>query len=335
MKVIYCKTLWGVTREMGNCPSGYASLFARIKADGFQAVETPVWMIEDPAAFRAALDALDMHYVAMINTCTPDAARGPGATHARPSQALADHCASFEEQVAAAAALKPIKINSHSGCDAWPLATARAFFTHALAVEQRAGLQICHETHRGRVLFNPWVTRDLCREFPALKLCADLSHFCVVAERVFHDGDEDWKAVMAEVARATKHIHARVGYAQGPQVPDPRAPEYLDALEHHERWWDAILGALGPARARANRFCSREAHHFCCAPVPLSPPPLFAAAQAEQGNAVMTLEPEHGTDGYQQRLPYTGVETASIWDINSYLRARQEKRLKTAAWHTE
>ena len=49
----------------------------------------------------------------------------------------------------------------------------------------------------------------------------------------------------------------------------------------------------------------------------------------------MTLEPEHGTDGYQQRLPYTGVETASIWDINSFLRARQEKRIKTAAWHSE
>ena len=35
---------------------------------------------------------------------------------------------------------------------------------------------------------------------------------------------------------------------------------------------------------------------------------------------------------YQHKLPYTGMETASIWDINSWLRARQEARLKTAPW---
>lgn len=246
MQVIYCKTLWGVAAHL-NTPSSYSALFALVKADGFTAIETPVWKIENPAAFRAALDEHNMHYIAMINTCTPNAAAGPGATHALPSQRLADHIASFEAQVAAAAALRPLKINSHSGCDLWPLSTAREFFTRALAVEAAAGIEVCHETHRGRVLYNPWVTRDLCREFPALKLTADLSHFCVVAERVFHEGDEDWQACMLEVARATKHIHARVGYAQGPQVSDPRAPEYAPALTAHERWWDQILGALwGP-----------------------------------------------------------------------------------------
>ena len=35
------------------------------------------------------------------------------------------------------------------------------------------------------MLYNPWVTRDMCRLFPDLKLTADFSHFCVVAERVF------------------------------------------------------------------------------------------------------------------------------------------------------
>ena len=127
----------------------------------------------------------------------------------------------------------------------------------ALAIEEAAGITICHETHRGRILYNPWVTRAMCTAFPRLKLTADLSHFCVVAERVFGDDDADWKSVMAEVtppppvartaeaaaqvARATHHIHARVGYAEGPQVPDPRAPEYATALEAHEKWWDQIL----------------------------------------------------------------------------------------------
>ena len=85
---------------------------------------------------------------------------------------------------------RPILVNSHSGCDSWPVETAHAFFKRALQVEADAGILICHETHRQRILYNPWATRDACRFFADLKLCADLSHFCVVAERVFAEDDE-------------------------------------------------------------------------------------------------------------------------------------------------
>lgn len=43
--------------------------------------------------------------------------------------------------------------------------------------------------------------------------------------------DDDWNTILKLVADRTFHIHARVGYAHGPQVPDPSAPEYLGALE--------------------------------------------------------------------------------------------------------
>ena len=242
------------------------------------------------AAFGAALEQTGMRYVAMVNTCRP-----PGDKN--DSRELKDHIESFERQVREALVLQPLLINSHSGCDSWSADTARAFFERALAVEAEVGALICHETHRGRVLYNPWATRDLCRALPGLKLTADLSHFCVVAERVFDADDADWKEVMVEVARATRHVHARVGYAQGPQVsgvgggpprdgppprrspsransmpprsathtpttqvPDPRAPEYADALASHEAWWDQIL-----------------------------------ATQAAAGVTSMTVEPEHGT----------------------------------------
>jgi len=58
------------------------------------------------------------------------------------------------------------------------------------------------------------------------------------------------------------------------------------------RWWDAIL-----------------------------------SAQAARGVALVTVEPEHGTDGYQHRLPFTEVETADIWAVNSWLRERQASRM--------
>ncbi len=86
--------------------------------------------------------------------------------------------------------LRPILINSHSGCDSWPVETAHAFFKRAIDVEAETGILICHETHRQRILYNPWATRDACRVFSGLALTADLSHFCVVAERVFDDDDE-------------------------------------------------------------------------------------------------------------------------------------------------
>lgn len=115
--------------------------------------------------------------------------------------------------------MKPLLVNAHSGMDSWSPAVGQAFFTRVLALEvSYPGLLVCHETHRGRILYNPWATRDMCRAFPSLKLTADLSHFCVVAERVFAADDADWQECLAEFTRATRHIHARVGYAEGPQV---------------------------------------------------------------------------------------------------------------------
>jgi hypothetical protein len=39
----------------------------------------------------------------------------------------------------------------------------------------------------------------------------------------------------------TDHIHARVGYTEGPQVPDPRDPLWTEALQHHLKIWDEVI----------------------------------------------------------------------------------------------
>ena len=39
----------------------------------------------------------------------------------------------------------------------------------------------------------------------------------------------------------TDHIHARIGHPEGPQVNDPRAPEWDDAVKAHVAWWDKIV----------------------------------------------------------------------------------------------
>lgn len=88
-------------------------------------------------------------------------------------------------------------------------------------MKEKEGIAIYHETHRGRILYNPWITRDICKVFPTLKLTADLSHWCVVAERIFDPAsglDDDWQEILDIVSERTHHIHARVGYEEGPQV---------------------------------------------------------------------------------------------------------------------
>jgi len=223
----------------------------------------------------------------MINTChfAPD----------KPSSKLEDHISSFQRLILEAKELNPIFINAHAGRDSFSPEIASLFFEAALAIEEKENILICHETHRGRILFNPWVTRDMCKKFPKLKLTADLSHWCVVAERVFDSAsglDDDWEEILGIVAERTYHIHARVGYAQGPQVPDPAAPEYEAALHAHEMWWDRIL-----------------------------------LKQASLGKKQMTVEPEHGADGYQHLLPYTKMPVGDLWVINNWIKDRQRERM--------
>ncbi len=110
-------------------------------------METPIDIVADKVAFDEALRANGLFYVAMINTCTFDT----------PSQALEAHLLSFERQVGDAQKLSPVLINSHSGCDLWSFETSKVYFTEALRIERERGLRIAHETHRGRILYNPWV----------------------------------------------------------------------------------------------------------------------------------------------------------------------------------
>jgi len=285
-KVNFIKTLWGVSPEQGNTPAGYDKLFAHIKSEGFDGVETPISFVEDKAAFGAALRKHDLAYVAMILTCTfaPD-----------PKTADFDeHVKSFRRLVREAKELSPAFINSHSGRDSWSVDMSKRFFAIALQIEEEENVVILHETHRGRILYNPWTMRDMCKAFPTLKLTADLSHFCVVAERVFDKAsglDDDWEEILDIIADRCRHIHARVGYAEGPQVPNPADPKYLPALELHEQWWDRIL-----------------------------------ARQAAKGVKMMYCEPEHGTEGYQQEMPWGG-EVGDLWVINNWIKDRQVERM--------
>ena len=233
------------------------------------------------AAFFANLTGTP--WIAEVTTCTP-----PGEYLPIPHQSVEAHLSSLDEGLRRSLPGKPRFITTMAGSDEWDLEEAVRFHAAVLDLEQQHGIAISVETHRGRPTFHPWQTNRLLQNLPDLRLTCDFSHWCVVSERLLLDHEHE---LLANCAQHVHHIHGRVGYAQGPQVPDPRAPEYAAELTAHERWWDGLLQSM---RARG-----------------------FSAA---------TFTPESGPDGYLHLMPFTQKPVADLWEIHRWLGHRQLER---------
>ncbi len=231
----------------------------------------------------------DLEFIAEIST----GIRTPGQYVPAPRLTPADHLADFRTLLEQALEMAPLKITAMAGSDLWPLAESIHFFREATRIAADHGTEVSFETHRGRPTFHPLATAALLDAIPDLPLTCDFSHWCVVTERSAIL--DEFPDLLAHCARNCRHVHARVGYDQGPQVPDPRAPEYAENLANHDRWWDTIW-----------------------------------AAQRAAGHANSTLTPEFGPDNYLHLEPFTQKPVADLWQINRWIAHRQRERFKAA-----
>ena len=239
--------------------------------------------VEGPVAnkdFAAKLRDARVPFIAEITT---GGGYVPGQT-----VTLHEHIDSFSHKIEASLECEPLLISVLAGCDAWSLQRNVEFFGSALEIAREFGVAVSFETHRSRSMFNPWIARDLLTQLPDLRLTCDFSHWCCVCERLVMDGEQELLGLCAE---RTLHVHARIGYAQGPQVPHPAAPEYHEALYAHERWWDAI-------------WDSQQIRQF----------------------AFATMTPEFGPDGYLHSTPFSGKPVADLDEINRWMAVRQRNR---------
>jgi sugar phosphate isomerase/epimerase len=257
--------LWGVTEP-------WDQAFPRFKEAGYRGIDALPPGPEDRDRFRRLLHEYGFSYILQVLT-TGDTVEA--------------HVASFRQQVDAGLELEPFLIGCHGGRDAWSDDESARFFEQVLRIEQEVGIPVGHETHRGRILYNPWVTSRMLARFPDLKLVCDFSHWTCVAERLL----DDQTHIIRQSAGRCIHLHARVGYPEGPQVPDPRAPEYRGCLETFEAWWDLVWDA-------------QEAH----------------------GMAVSTLTPEYGPPGYLHTLPYTRQPVADLAEVCDWQAQRAAER---------
>ncbi|MEJ0103429.1 MAG: hypothetical protein WDO19_13130 [Bacteroidota bacterium] len=119
-----------------------------------------------------------------------------------------------------------------------------------------------------------------------MKLTFDVSHWCNVHESLLTDQEETVNLALERV----EHIHARIGHSEGPQVNDPRAPEWDEAVKAHFAWWDKVI-----ERKKKN---------------------------GEQ----MTVLTEFGPPTYMPTLPYTQQPLANQWEINVHMMKLLRKR---------
>jgi sugar phosphate isomerase/epimerase len=160
MKILYFRSVWG----LDDLPT-LEERFKKIKAGGFDGVELDVPPdLETCKRARQSLDELGLAVVAQQW-------RTSGLT-------VAEHTASFEQQYKRALVLKPLYLNSHTGCDHFTLEENLEIFDHANALADRHGVEVYHETHRSRALFSAPATMQFLAARPQLKLVADFSHWC-------------------------------------------------------------------------------------------------------------------------------------------------------------
>lgn len=268
MQIKYVRSLWGM-----ELPALAANL-AMIKDGGFDGVEMGVpASVAQREELCPLLDKLDLALVVQQWT---------------EGVSPAEHLNSFERQYRLGVEFKPLLINSHTGKDYFTTAENLAILQHAKNLEQELGVPVLHEIHRGRATFSATATMALLEAMPDLKLTADFSHWCCVHESLLQDQP-------ARVRRAIEHsyhIHARVGYEEGPQITDPRAPEWQAAVETHLQWWQQIV-----------------TYH------------------QKLGTKILTICPEFGPPNYMMTQPYTRQPVTDLWEINCYMKDLLKKRL--------
>jgi len=278
MKLKLFKTLWGHGGSLDEA-------IAECRETGLAGLEGPAPVdMTGQREFHAKLADAGLDYIAEI--CT-------GGSYV-PDRQLSPHrhLESLHRKAEAALACRPLFFTVIAGCDAWVVSQSVEFLGAANRLAAELGVTASFETHRSRSFFNPWQTRDILQQLPALKLTCDYSHWCVVCERLIDTEPE----ILKLCAARAHHVHARVGYDQGPQVPHPAAPLYQEALAAHERWWSQIW-----------------------------------QSQQDRGYSVTTMTPEFGPDGYLQSHPFTGTPVAELPGINAWMARRQRQRFESLA----
>ncbi|HKO80056.1 MAG TPA: hypothetical protein VJU78_06670 [Chitinophagaceae bacterium] len=259
---------WGQEHET------YDAFCRKVKEAAYDGIEAPVPF--DAGERKEQVNALAKYDLLLL-----------GQYYQSFEKDFATHTINYEKHLRHLLDAKPVKIDSQTGKDYFSLEQNKELFELAKNLSAEYNIPIAHETHRNKALFAAHSTKFILERVPDLPITADFSHWCAVAESLLEDQEE----ATALACRHAIHIHARVGHEEGPQVIDPRAPEWEKQVHAHLQWWDAII-----------------------------------AHQQKSGASIMTITPEFGPLPYMPSVPYTRQPLASQWEINIHMMQLLKKR---------
>ena len=242
--------------------------FIKVKEGGYDGVDT--WLPEDPYERKQFVRLLNQYQLKIVSH-----------QHQAKGDDIDTFCKSLEYYLKLSLECDPLLINSHSGRDYFSLDDQLRVIDTVEDFSVKNRITVAHETHRGRIGFSPYNASELFRLRPEMKITADFSHWTCVTESYLENCSE----IVAEAIKRTKHIHARVGFTQGPQIPDPRLDAWQEPVNFFLTLWKRVLEYQK----------SVEADFF-------------------------TMTPEFGPTPYMWTKSEDNSPVASQWDINLYMK---------------
>lgn len=196
----------------------------KIRIAGYDGIDT--WVPAGKDDQRLLYDYLQQHQMVIVTH-----------QHEAEGSTFKKFRESFVKNLYNCAEPDPILINSHTGRDYFTTQENLDLINAAQEFSTKSGITVAHETHRGRLGYSPQMTAELFKLQNEFAITADFSHWVCVTESML----QNFEGVMNEATKRSRHVHARVGFEEGPQVPDPAAPEWQYALDHFLGWWDRIV----------------------------------------------------------------------------------------------
>lgn len=182
-----------------------------------------------------------------------------------------DYVAALRDQLLALSAmcspvLSPLHISAQTGREYFSEQQIEECLECCAAVSKLTGIPVYQETHRNKWTYAAHLVHPILEKHPELNLTLDVSHWFCVSESYL----EDQEPAVQKAVQHARHIHARVGHTEGPQVWEPAAPEYAEALEAHLKIWDQWI---------VSRIRDRATH--CTITPEFGPPPYMVFANRE------------------------------------------------------
>ena len=242
--------------------------FSKVKNAGYDGIDT--WLPEVKEERSKFIRLLNEYNLSIVSH-----------QHQAHGNPISEFCKSFEYYLQISSECNPILINSHSGRDCFTLDEQLRVIDTAQNFSVKNNIRVVHETHRSRIGFSPVNLRELFILRPEMKITADFSHWVCVTESYL----ETFVNELNEAIRRTQHIHARVGFIEGPQIPDPRLPAWQEPVQFFLSIWKKII-----------------------------------EYQESLETNIFTITPEFGPPPYMWTNSESNEPISDQWEINAYMK---------------